>query len=280
MRTSRLGLALRRALRDPLTVACLVVLLALIVATLVPQLIAPYNPNAISPANRLRPPSGTHFFGTDHLGRDLFSRVVYGVRISLGAAVLVVAAAAAVGTIVGLLAAFFRGWVEEVSMRLADLLLAFPQLVVAMAIVAFFGPSLQNAMLAIVIVWWPQYARLVRGQAIVVMAEDYVQAAKALGARAGRIQWRHVLPNCFGPVLVRLSLDIGTALLLTASLSFLGLGASPPTHELGALVNEGRDHLMTSWWYATFPGLTILLLVLALNLLGDAVHDVLDPTAE
>lgn len=253
-------------------------LLGILVALAVfPHLIATHDPFAIRPVERLKPPSAEHLFGTDELGRDVFSRVTYGVRISLGAALLVVASAAVLGTVVGLFAGFYRGSLDAFVMRLADIFVSFPQLVMAMVIVALFGPSLRNAMLAIVVIWWPQYARLVRSQVLTVMNAEYVQAAAALGASNRRKLFRHVFPNAAGPLLVRATLDVGTALLLTASLSFLGLGASPPLPELGSLVNEGRTFLMTAWWYTTFPGIAIVVAVFCLNMIGDIAHDVASP---
>lgn len=268
----------RRVWRSGYTIATLFLLATLVAFSAFPAQIATHDPFAIRPLDRLKPPSAEHLFGTDELGRDVFSRVTYGLRISLGSALLVVVGAASIGTVVGLLAGFYRGLLDTVVMRLADIFVAFPQLVMAMVIVALFGPSLRNAMLAIVVIWWPQYARLVRGQVLTVMNTEYLQAATALGASSLRRLLKHVFPNASGPLLVRASLDVGTALLLTASLSFLGLGASPPLPELGSLVNEGRTYLMTAWWYTTFPGLAILVSVFCLNMLGDIAHDVASPT--
>lgn len=278
---TRLGAQLgrkRRLLLSGYSLVTLLLFLTLVVFVAIPQVVATHDPYAIRPADRLRPPSTEHLFGTDELGRDVFSRVTFGLRVSLGAAIIVVASAALVGTLVGLLAGFYRGPLDAFVMRVADIFVSFPQLIMAMVIVSLFGPSLRNAMLAIVIIWWPQYARLVRSQVLSIVNSEYVHAAAAIGASDSRRLFRHVFPNASGPLLVRASLDVGTALLLTASLSFLGLGASPPTPELGSLVNEGRTYLMTAWWYTTFPGLAILLSVFCLNMLGDIAHDFASPT--
>lgn len=237
----------RRVLCSGYTIVTLLLFLTLIVFAAIPQIIATHDPFAIRPLDRLKPPSAEHYFGTDELGRDVFSRVTYGLRISLGAALLVVASAAIIGSVIGLLAGFYRGVFDAIVMRVADIFVAFPQLVMAMVIVALFGPNLRNAMFAIVVIWWPQYARLMRSQVLTVVNTEYLQAATALGASSPRRLFRHVFPNAYGPLLIRASLDVGTALLLTASLSFLGLGASPPLPELGSLVNEGRTYLMTAW---------------------------------
>jgi peptide/nickel transport system permease protein len=228
--------------------------------------------------NSLQPPSLSHFFGTDALGRDVFSRTLHGIRISVLAGLGVVGCALVVGTFVGLVSGYSKGLPGEVLMRLADMFIAFPTLIMAMAIVALLGATLANAMLSIALIWWPQYARLVRGQVLQEMAKEYPTAASALGASGPRIVLRHVLPSCASPLLVRASLDLGTALLLTASLSFLGLGAQPPSPELGATITHARDFLLTAWWYPTFPGLALFLCVLTASMVGDVVHDVLDPT--
>jgi len=183
-----------------------------------------------------------------------------------------------VGTLVGLVAAYIGGAIDDLLMRFADVFISFPALIMAMGIVSLLGASLGNAMLTLVVIWWPQYARLARGQTLRIKELPYVEAARALGASDARILWRHILPNVVQPILIKASLDVGLAILTTASLSFLGLGAKPPSPELGALITQGRTFLLTAWWYATFPGLFIFLSVLGFNLLGDSLRDVLDPT--
>ena len=254
-----------------------VIVLLLCLVALWPGLFTPRDPFAVAADQRLLPPSLNYLFGTDELGRDLFARVVYGTRISVGAALVVVLASAAIGTFVGFVAAFTRGVVDQVLMRLADVFIAFPGLIIALAIVSMLGPSLQNAMAAIVIIWWPQYARLARAQAFVERSKLYVEAAIATGARTPSILIRHVLPNAWVPLVVKASLDLGLGMLLTASLSFLGLGALPPSPELGALITHGRDYLLNAWWYSTLPGLVMFVAVLGFNVLGDSFRDAFDP---
>jgi len=253
------------------------ILLALAVVALFPGLVARHDPYAIDADRRLEPPSAAHPFGTDELGRDVWSRVAHGTRLSLGSALLVVAVSGSAGTALGLGAGYFGGRAGEVVMRVADVFIAFPALIIAMGITAFLGPGLTHAILAVMVIWWPQYARLARGQVLAETVKAYVEAARALGLSDLAILARHVLPNAWVPLAIKATMDVGLALLLTASLSFLGLGVKPPTPELGSLVTQGREHLLGAWWYTTFPGLVIFLTVLACNLLGDSLRDALDP---
>lgn len=268
---------LRRLLGSGLGAMAGLILLLLALVSLFPQAFARQDPYKIDADVRLAPPSAGHLFGTDELGRDLWSRVVQGTRLSLGVALLVVIASGTLGTVIGLLAGYGTGRLSELTMRLSDIFIAFPALIMAMGIAAFLGPGLVNSMLAVMVIWWPQYTRLARGQVLSERAKPYVEAARATGLSAARILWRHIVPNSWVPLLIKATMDLGLALLLTASLSFLGLGAKPPTPELGALVTQGREHLLTAWWYSTFPGLVIFLAVFACNLLGDSLRDVLDP---
>jgi peptide/nickel transport system permease protein len=264
------------ARRSPtLLMGLLVVALWLLIALLAPA-IAPYSPVEQRLAERLSPPSLKHPFGTDELGRDVFSRVLYGARISLPIGFGVVILTAALGTTLGAVAGFVGGLVDEFIMRLCDAVLAFPSLILAMAITAALGPGLQNAMLAIVLVLWPEYARLMRGQVLALREMEYVTAARAVGAPEVRILWRHILPNASSVVLVKASLDVGNAILLAAALSFVGLGAVPPTPEWGAMVAAARQKFF-EWWIGTFPGLAILSAVIGFNFLGDGLRDLLDP---
>ena len=278
----RLRDAARRAKRNPLTVTGLsLVALFLLIAILAPW-IAPYPRDtlAIHPDERFSPPSTKHWFGTDELGRDIFSRVIFGTRISLRIGTIVVALALAIGIPLGIIAGTFGGLLDEVLMRVTDIFLSFPPLLLAMAISATLGPSLENAMIAIAIAWWPWYARLIRSEALSIRERDYVEAARAAGARWGRLLFRHVLPNSLAPVIVQASMDFGSVIITSASLSFLGLGAQPPTPEWGLMINIGRNFFLTHWWIVTFPGLAILIAVLSFNITGDGLREILDPKAE
>lgn len=268
---------LKRLLRNPLGVLGGLLLLLLTLISLFPGLFATKDPNAINASVRLKPPSLEHPMGTDELGRDVYSRVIHGTRLSMGSALLVVVVSGTVGTMLGLIAGYYGGKLDDAIMRLADILIAFPALIMAMGIVALLGPGLTNAMLAIIVIWWPQFARMARGQVVAEKSKLYVEAARALGQSDMRILFRHILPNSWVPLLVKGTLDIGVAILLTASLSFLGLGVKPPTAELGALVTQGRDHLLNAWWYSTFPGLVMFIGIFACNLIGDSLRDALDP---
>jgi ABC-type dipeptide/oligopeptide/nickel transport systems, permease components len=251
------------------------VLAWLLIALLAP-LIAPYSPTAQKVTNRLKPPSAQHWFGTDELGRDVFSRVLHGARVSLPVALAVVAMTGTVGILLGSAAGYAGGLADEIIMRVADAVLAFPSLILAIAITAALGPGLLNAALAIALVLWPEYARLVRSQVIALREMEFVSAATALGASPWRNLFAHILPNALPLMLVKISLDMGNAILLAASLSFVGLGAVPPTPEWGAMVAAGR-HKFFEWWIATFPGLAIFTAVVGFNFLGDGLRDLLDP---
>jgi peptide/nickel transport system permease protein len=275
--TSALRQIAGRLRGNPVSLFGLVLVIGLIAVAVAAPLIAPYDPIALDPRNRLLPPSAANWFGTDDGGRDIFSRVVFGTRYSLLAAVVVLALAVTVGTTVGLVAGFAGGKVDEALMRLTDMFLAFPALVLAMGISAALGASLVNSMIAIAVVWWPWYARLVRGQTLRLRHEQFVDAARASGAGDAHMILRHILPNCWTPIIVQVTLDVGYAILTTASLSFIGLGAQPPTPEWGAMVATGKDYILDQWWMATFPGLAIFLAVMAFNLLGDGLQEALSP---
>jgi peptide/nickel transport system permease protein len=223
------------------------------------------------------PPSIKHLFGTDELGRDIFSRVLYGTRISLPAAVLVVVLALIIGIPLGVIAGTYGGYVDELLMRITDMFLSFPPLLLAIAIAAILGPSLQNAILATMISWWPWYTRLTRGQAISIKEREFVMAARAIGASNFTIMWKHILPNCIAPVIVQASMDLGGVILTLSALSFLGLGAQPPTPEWGLMVNTSRNYILNAWWYGVFPSLSIFFTALSFNLLGDGLREIMDP---
>ena len=269
----------RRLRRYGLAWAGAAIVLAWLLIALLAPWISPYPPNAVDVTRRLLPPSAEHWIGTDILGRDVFSRLLHGARISLLAGFTVVLLGASVGTAVGILAAWLRGWGEEGLMRLTDLVLCFPPIILALALAAALGIGTTNTIIAMLVVWWPKYARLARSLALVQRSQEYVEAATVLGLPQKRILFRHVLPNTFGPIAVLCTLDLGIAILTFAGLSFLGLGVVPPTAEWGSMVSEGRE-LVEQWWVATFPGLAILTVVIGFNFLGDGLRDWLDPKAQ
>jgi len=264
-------------LRSPLTVAGLVLIVIFALMAVLAPLIAPSDPLKQVLSTRLKPPSAAHWLGTDQLGRDMLSRIIYGARISLLIGTVVVGLAGSVGTFVGVIAGYAGGWLDEGLMRLTDVFFAFPALILAMAISGALGPSLTNAMIAIAVVSWPVYARLVRGQVLSLREREYVDASRCLGASAGRIIWRHILPNTLAPLMVQASFDMGGAILSAAGLSFIGFGTQPPTAEWGVMISEGRNYIATHPWLSLFPGLSILFTVAAFNLIGDGLRDALDP---
>lgn len=254
-----------------------VVVLWLLIAVAAP-LLTPYDPNFVEVTNRLRPPSAAHWLGTDVLGRDVLTRLLYGARISLATGFVVVIVAAIAGTLLGGIAAFARGWVEEGIMRITDLVLCFPPIILALAIAAALGIGTTNTIFAMLVVWWPKFARLAHSLVLVQRSQEYVEAATVMGFGPGRILLRHIIPNAVGPLIVLVTLDVGNAIITFAGLSFLGLGVVPPTPEWGSMVAEGRE-LVEQWWVAAFPGFAILSIVLGFNFLGDGVRDWLDPKA-
>lgn len=266
--------------RNKLTRLALITVLLLVVIAVVAPLVVPY-PTHIdrdnNPQAKLLPPSSHYFFGTDELGRDIFSRVVFGTRISLETAVLAVALSLLIGIPLGAIAGFMGGFVDDFIMRITDIFLSFPSLLLAIAISAFMGPSLKNAMFAIAISWWPWYARLIRGQAISMRERQFVKAARAIGTPPLKIIFGHIVPNCIAPVIVQASMDLGGVILTLASLSFLGLGAQSPTPEWGLMISTSRNYFLDAWWYSFFPGVAIFITVLAFNLLGDGLRETLDP---
>jgi peptide/nickel transport system permease protein len=259
------------------TIGAVIVLAWLIIALLAPWL-TPYSPDTVDVANRLHPPSWTHWFGTDALGRDVYTRVLFGARVSMMTGFVVVLAAGALGTLLGAVAAYSRGWVEEVIMRCTDLVLCFPPIILALAIAAALGIGTKNTIIAMLVVWWPKFARLAHSMVIVQRSQEYVEAAMVIGFSPARILLRHILPNSVGPLIVLLTLDLGNAIITFAGLSFLGLGVLPPTPEWGSMIAEGRE-LVAQWWVATFPGAAILTVVIGFNFLGDGIRDWLDPKA-
>ena len=267
----------RRALRGNAARAGLLLIVLLLVLAVGAPWIAPYDPYDQDLAAALSPPAADHWWGADQYGRDVLSRVLSGTRYALFAILVADGLALILGGALGLVAGFAGGVVDAAIMRLVDVLLAFPYLLLALVIVAALGPSLVNSLIAIGIVYAPQYARMMRGQVLSVQQLDFITAATATGARPRRVVLRHVLPNCMGPVLVLATLQAGSVVVETAGLSFLGLGAQPPSPDWGALLADGHNYFLSAWWIATFPGLAILLVVLGFNLLGDALRDQADP---
>ncbi|MFI5341263.1 MAG: ABC transporter permease [Candidatus Methylomirabilales bacterium] len=265
-----------RLARNPMAIGGAVVVLAWVLVAAAAPWIAPYDPIDQDVMNRLAPPSAEHWLGLDEMGRDVLSRLLYGGQVSLPVAAVVVILASIFGTLYGALAGFLGGWPDEVAMRIVDMVLSFPALILAMAIAAALGPSIHNSMLAMLLVWWPPYARLARGQVLALKECDFVPAARSLGLPDRRILLRHILPNSVAPSLVLMAMDFGNAIIITAALSFLGLGAVPPTPEWGAMVAEGRE-LMQQWWISTFPGLAILMVAIGCNFIGDGLRDAMDP---
>lgn len=262
-----------------LSVTGLLIVVALFLLALIGPGFVPYPDHVlggIDPVMRFLPPSGDHWFGTNELGQDVFSLVVAGARISLFCGFAIVIIGAVVGTIIGSIAGYFGRWIDELFMRFTDLVLTLPSLILAMAVAAALGAGLVNTVIAIAVSWWPGYARLVRGEVIAKKEELFVQAARALGAGAPRILTRHIIPNILSPVIVKMSLDMGLAILAVASLGFIGIGVRPPTPEWGSLLAVSRSGMPDFWWAAVFPGLAIVLAVFGFNLLGDGLRDVFD----
>jgi peptide/nickel transport system permease protein len=247
----------------------LVPLALLLLATLFGSRIGPFDPDEVQVAQRLQPPSREHLMGTDPLGRDVASRVLAGAQVSIPSVLLIVVSAVSVGVTLGAIAGYLGGRVDNALMRVTDVFLAFPALVLALAITGALGPDLTTAMLAVSVVWWPWYARLIRGQVLSIKHEAYVEAARALGCGGGRILGRHILPNAVAPVVVQATLDMGAALVTTASLGYIGMGAQPPSAEWGAMLSQARSFFLNAWWLTAFPGLAIFLTVLIFNAAGD-----------
>lgn len=279
-RYRRLQYAIRAILRDPLALFSVVVITLLVLLAVLGPWVAPYPEEGRGRANvpvRFQALSAEHWLGTDNLGRDVLSRIIVGTRIALQVPLIVVTLAVGVGAPLGAIAGYIGGRVDNVIMRLTDLFLAFPSLLLAIAIVAALGPSLTNAMIAITVSWWPWYARLVRGVALSLRERPFVEAARAMGVRDSVIIVRHILPNCITPVMVQATIDFGTVILAEGSLAFLGLGTQPPAPDWGLMVAQGRRFILEQWWISTFPGLAIFVAILAFNLLGDTLRDILDP---
>lgn len=269
-----------RFLRNPLAVGGLAIILTLVLCAAFAPWLATHDPLAQDLSVRLQPPSAEHWFGTDQIGRDLFSRVVHGARITLYIVLLVTVIVAPIGLLIGTLAGWYGGAIDIALMRVTDIFLAFPGLVLALAFVAALGPGLENAVIAISLTNWPGFARLARAETLIVRSSDYIAASRIQGASTARIIFKHIVPMCMPSVIVRATLSMAGVILTAAGLGFLGLGAQPPSPEWGAMLSAGRRFMLDYWWMPTFPGLAILLVSLAFNLFGDGLRDVLDPRSE
>lgn len=262
---------------NPLAMTGLAIIVALLLVAMLSPLLAPGTPYGQDLANRLKPPSAENWFGTDQLGRDIYTRVVHGAHLTLIIVVLVAILAAPAGLLIGTVAGYAGGIVDTVLMRITDVFLAFPRLVLALAFVAALGPGIENAVIAIALTSWPPYARVARAETLALRSSDFIAAARLQGASPGRIVLRHIVPLCLSSVIVRVTLDMAGIILTAAGLGFLGLGAQPPLPEWGAMVAAGRDFILEQWWVATIPGIAIFIVSLGFNLLGDGLRDVLDP---
>jgi peptide/nickel transport system permease protein len=279
-RQARLGSAYRSWLAfrgNRLALVGLGIVLALVLAAVLAPALAPYSPFGQNLGARLRPPSPEHWLGTDELGRDILSRLLHGARVTLLIVGLVVVIVGPLGLAVGTVAGYAGGWLDAALMRVTDVFLAFPRLVLALAFVSALGPGIQNAVIAIALTSWPPYARLARAETLTVRRSDFIAAARLAGASPARIVWGHVVPLCLSSVIVRLTLDMAGIILTAAGLGFLGLGAQPPLPEWGAMISTGRQYMLDAWWVAAVPGVAIVVVSLGFNLLGDGLRDVLDP---
>lgn len=278
---ARLGqwyLAWLRMRRNPLAMTGLAIILALLFVAAFAPWLAPYDPLEQDLGRRLLPPlSPGHLFGTDDFGRDMLSRILFGSRITLYIVSLVAVTAPVLGLAVGTVAGYFGGWTDQILMRITDIFLAFPRLILALALIAVMGPGIENAVLAIALTAWPPYARVARAETLTVRTSDYIAAVGLQGAGSGRIIWGHVMPMCLPSVIIRVTLDMAGVILIAAGLGFLGLGVQPPLPEWGLMISSGRKLLFEQWWVATVPGLAIFIVSLGFNLLGDGLRDVLDP---
>jgi len=266
--------------RNRLTYVSLIFILGLVVVAVIGPIVAPYPEDALGavhPERAFRPPSFEYFFGTDEAGRDVFSRVLFGARISLWIGILVIVLTLLIGVPLGVVAGYVGGMLDESIMRVTDMFLSFPPLLLALVISAVMGASLTNSMIAIAIAWWPWYTRLARGQVVSLRERPFIEAARATGVRSLKIMFRHILPNSLTPIIVQASLDFGSVILTAASLSFLGLGAQPPTPEWGLMLSIGRYYFLDHWHLATFPGMAIFVTVLAFNLMSDGLREALSP---
>lgn len=273
---SRRNIMLRRVLSNRLAVTGGILVLIVILMAVLAPLIAAYDPLAMEVSNRLKPPSAAHWFGTDEFGRDIYSRVIYGSQISMKVGFVVVIITSVIGLVLGLYSAYYRR-LDNLIMRINDGLMAFPAILLAIAIMAALGPTIQNVIISISVVYIPTVARAVRAAALVVREQTYIEAIRALGGKPGRIIWRHIAPNCMSPLIIQATFIFAYAVIIEASLSFLGAGTPPPQPSWGNILNDGRTLIRQAWWIMVFPGIAIATTVLGLNLIGDGLRDLLDP---
>ena len=280
MRWENLRRGVYRFRSNTLSMVGLCILLIVIIIAFIAPWVSPYPEDATGATHvleRFQSPSKAHLFGTDKIGRDIFSRVIMGTGLALQIGIVIISVAATIGITLGAVAGYFGRWVDDLIMRITDIFLAVPALVLAIAITAALGKGITNVMIGISLVWWPGFARLTRSLVLSLKEEAFVEAANGIGASHARILFRHILPNAVSPIVVKMSTDFGFAVLTAAALGFIGLGAQPPTPEWGAMINDGRAYFPSEWWVATFPGLAIFVVVFSWNLLGDGLRDVLDP---
>lgn len=263
--------------KSPMTMIGLAIILILVTVAIFAPYIAPHNPVTMNLDKRLAPPSKDNLLGTDELGRDILSRIIYGAGVALKIIFIVLAIDLPLGILLGLMAGYFGGWIDEIIMRIADIFMAFPRLILAMAIGTALGPNLKNTMIAIALTMWPVYARLARGETLSIKERTFIEAERALGSSNLKILIFNILPLCFSTLIVRATLDMGNIIRIAAGMSFLGLGAQPPTPDWGLMISSGRNFLINQWWVPTFPGFAILLTVFGFNLLGDGIRDISDP---
>ena len=266
--------------RSPLSVMGMILVGIFFLIVLIGPMIVPFPEDAtgaVHMSQKLMAPDSRFWFGTDEMGRDIFTRVILGTRISLQIGLIIVCVAMGIGVPLGITAGFIGGWVNEVIMRITDIFLSIPGLILALAIIGALGPGITNSMIALSLVWWPGYVRLVQGKTLSLKEEAFIEAAHSVGAGKARIIFMHILPNCASPIIIKASMDMGMAILAAAGLGFIGVGAQPPAPEWGAMISVARNYLPTWWWFAVFPGLAIFITVLGFNLLGDGLRDILDP---
>jgi peptide/nickel transport system permease protein len=281
-RLENLRRGIYRFRRNPLSMVGLIMLTFVFVIALIAPAIVPFPEDAtgnLRALDRLKPPDTEFLFGTDNVGRDIFSRTLMGTGLALQVGVVIIVLATTIGVTIGAIAGYFGGWLDDLLMRITDIFLTVPALILAIAVTAALGKGITNVMIGIALVWWPGFARLTRSLVLSLREEPFVEAARGIGGGHLRVLFRHILPNIASPIIVKMSTDFGFAVLTAAALGFIGLGAQPPTPEWGAMINDGRDYFPDRWWMATFPGMAIFIMVFSWNLLGDGLRDLLDPRA-